>query len=336
MWAVRFGRGLLGVPVSVHGLLVLAPLILFVAWVAKYRNADADPPYGFLAMAAVLQTLFLTIFVYLHELGHAAGALRTGTPVPEIMLHPLGGVAMLGARMRSPNHELVVTLLGPVVNLVLLGILWVLAEAVGAEAFLARHGELPALLFRWSLYVNAAMGLGNLIPIFPLDGACILRAILSFRMPPQRATYGVAVLGQVLCIPLAFVGLYTFYQGAAWGGLLLLVVVIGLWECYEVKLMAREFDVYEGTPGEWRGTDSEGGWQPPAATAPARPGFFARWLERRRQRRAERAAQSERAFQQRVDELLAKVKREGIGALTASERRVLDEASVRLRQRQGK
>ena len=332
VWAVRFGRGLLGVPVSVHWLLLCVPFILFVGWV---QQAGEQPLYGKLLGYALLQTCILAVSVYLHELGHALAALRSGTPVPEIVLHPLGGAALLGARMRSANQELVVCAAGPGVSLVLMGLLWALLDLAGLDEALARWtgSDLPGTVLRWALYVNAVCGVGNLLPIFPLDGAGILRAFLSFRLDPNRATYGVATLGLVLCVPLAGAGFYLAAHNAMWGVLLIFVALWGLAKCYEERLIAREFGAYEGGSGEWRGAEAEGSWAP-SATRPARPGFLGRWMERRRQRRAAQAAQAERAFQQQVDELLAKVKREGLAALTRSERRVLEEASERLRRRQ--
>jgi Zn-dependent protease len=341
VWAVRFGRGLLGVPVSLHWLLILAPPILFVAWVADCQKLGEQPLYGELLGHALLQTCILTVFVYLHELGHALAALRSGTPVPEIVLHPLGGAALLGARMRSANQELVVAGAGPAVSLVLMGLFWALLDLAGLDVALARWtgSDLPGSCLWWAFYVNAVGGVGSLLPIFPLDGAGVLRAFLSFRLNPNRATHVVATLGLVLCVPLAGVGLYLAVHHAMWGSLLIVVALWGLAKCYEERLIAREFGVYESGAGEWRGAE-EFGDRPDVrsvpefpAAGPARPGFFARWMERRRRRRAAQAAQAERAFQAQVDELLAKVKREGLAALTRSERRVLEEASQRLRRR---
>jgi len=334
VWAVRFGRGLLGVPVSVHWLLLLAPLILFVGWVADCQRQGEPPLHGKLLGYALLQTCILTVSVYLHELGHALAALRSGTPVPEIVLHPLGGAALLGARMRSANQELVVAGAGPAVSLMLMGFFWALLDVAGLDEALTRwtRSDLPGSVLRWAFYVNAVGGVGNLLPIFPLDGAGVLRAFLSFRLDPNRATYGVATLGLVLCVPLAGAGLYLAVHNAMWGGLVIVVALWGLTKCYEERLIAREFGAYESGSGEWRGAEAEGSWAP-SATRPARLGSLGRWMERRRQRRAAQAAQAERAFQQQVDELLAKVKREGLAALTRAERRVLEEASERLRRR---
>lgn len=53
-----------------------------------------------------------------------------------------------------------------------------------------------------------------------------------------------------------------------------------------------------------------------------------RWRDRRRQRAAERAALTE----QQLDVILAKVKSDGIGALSPSERRFLEQASQRTRE----
>ena len=50
--------------------------------------------------------------------------------------------------------------------------------------------------------------------------------------------------------------------------------------------------------------------------------------------RREREVRAEQDFREHVDELLAKVKREGMESLTRSERQVLEEASARFRKEQ--
>ena len=62
---------------------------------------------------------------------------------------------------------------------------------------------------------------------------------------------------------------------------------------------------------------------------PRRKGFFARWREGRARKAAARDEERDRVSRVRVDEVLDKVSREGIGSLTPEERRILDEASRR-------
>jgi stage IV sporulation protein FB len=47
----------------------------------------------------------------------------------------------------------------------------------------------------------------NLIPAFPMDGGCVLRALLGYRLGQRRATDIAATIGQVLAFGLGFLGL---------------------------------------------------------------------------------------------------------------------------------
>jgi len=62
---------------------------------------------------------------------------------------------------------------------------------------------------------------------------------------------------------------------------------------------------------------------------PRKKGFFARWREKRARAAIARDQERDRVSRDRVDEVLDKVSREGIGSLTPEERRILDEASRR-------
>jgi Zn-dependent protease len=284
---------------------------------------------------AVLQTVMLTLFVYLHELGHTLAALQSRTIVSEITLYPYGGAAMLGSSIRSPQHEMAVAACGPLVNLVLMGVFWAAHEVLGLGQALSRwtQSEIPGIVLLSALWLNAALSLFNLLPVFPLDGGRILRAFLACRLGPARATYATATLGQVLAIPLGLLGLYLM---GLWGGVLVFAALASFSACRQEKLLAREGSVYAEGWEEWRRAEWAGDWQAAQARRAAPPGPFSRWRDRRRRSGEMRRQQEEREFQARVDEALAKVKREGMGALTWAERRLLRKASRLVRQRRNK
>jgi hypothetical protein len=60
---------------------------------------------------------------------------------------------------------------------------------------------------------------------------------------------------------------------------------------------------------------------------PQKLGWFARWRRARALKRMQREADEAAARQAKVDAVLDKVNREGIGALTPQEREILEEAS---------
>lgn len=324
---------MLGVPVSLHWLLILMPFILYAADVNEYKKAAKEIEHGWLFLMACIETLLLCIFVYLHEVGHALAGLRTRTPVPEIVIQAFGGAALMGQRMRSPNHEVVVAMAGPLVTLMLMGIFFA-GYQFGLHDWLGRWTGSPMVrnFYLWSLYVNAAMGLFNLVPMMPLDGGKMFRAFLAFKLDPLRATQVAATVGQVLAVGMLVVGGYfCFTVGGLLPWLAVFLGLFGLVDCMQERQMAREGLVY--VEGDYGWDDVGESWKAAAAETP-KPGWWARWKERRRKERQAREVQDEQAFRARVDELLAKVKREGMDALTKVERQVLDEASVRFRKGQ--
>ena len=65
-----------------------------------------------------------------------------------------------------------------------------------------------------------------------------------------------------------------------------------------------------------------------------RPNLIQRWLQRRASRRLQRQAEQREAEERRMDELLEKVQREGLQALSEEERRFLTRVSAKYRNRQ--
>jgi Zn-dependent protease/predicted transcriptional regulator len=163
--------------------------------------------------------------VTLHELGHSVVALKFGVPVREIILLPIGGVAMLRRIPRTPVKELAIAVAGPLVNVVIAIAIWLgLRVNVAMGRFnmdelvtAARSGPSAMLLLMWLLRANVALVLFNLIPAFPLDGGRIFRALLAIRMGHARATRVAAGVGQMLAVLLGMYGLMS-------GGVLMVFV----------------------------------------------------------------------------------------------------------------
>jgi hypothetical protein len=71
--------------------------------------------------------------------------------------------------------------------------------------------------------------------------------------------------------------------------------------------------------------------QPRQATR--RTSWWKRWLDGRRARKLERETRTREADERRLDELLEKVQRQGMSALTDEERRFMKRVSDRYRNR---
>ena len=187
-WSINLFR-IRGIQLSLH-----FSFVLLLAYVAMEGYEEAGPA-GILWSTALLLAFFTC--VVLHELGHSLTARRFGVGVRRILLMPIGGMAEFDSIPRQPSREFLITIAGPAVNFAIAGVLWF---AMDSSARLP-EGDLPASLaeFGWVLLTwNIWMGLFNLVPVFPMDGGRILRALLATRLPYVRATYWAATVGKVL------------------------------------------------------------------------------------------------------------------------------------------
>ncbi len=205
-WSFRIAQ-VFGIDIKVHVTFFLILILGAVQW-----GGPAGLPG---AVFGVLLMLLLFTCVTLHELGHSVVALRYGIPVREIILLPLGGVALIGRNPEKPLHELLIAIAGPLVNVAIaLILLLVTGLAVGLQVLDGR-GLLDGLqmtpslstLLVWLIAANVSLVLFNLIPAFPLDGGRVLRAFLAMRLGYPRATAIASSIGQLAAIALGVIGL---------------------------------------------------------------------------------------------------------------------------------
>ena len=158
---------------------------------------------------SVLFVLSIFLCVTLHELGHALAARRYHIETLDITLLPIGGLARLKSIPEKPSEELVVAAAGPLMNILIFLALIPFTYSY-FETFDPRSlGIVDANSFLPTLAViNLWLAVFNLIPAFPMDGGRILRSLLSFKLPRQKATQIAARIGQVLAIGFVFLGFF--------------------------------------------------------------------------------------------------------------------------------
>src|SRR5579859_4329158 len=108
-----------------------------------------------------MASLLLFVSVLLHELAHALVARRRGLPVKNITLFIFGGVSNIEQEPRSPGVEFQMALVGPLTSLLMGGLAFLLAFAIGGAS------PLSAIL-GYLAVANVLLGLFNLVPAFPL------------------------------------------------------------------------------------------------------------------------------------------------------------------------
>ncbi|HXG31984.1 MAG TPA: site-2 protease family protein [Bryobacteraceae bacterium] len=188
---------ILGVPVRFHFTFVLLLIFLLFASLGGRQ----------LGLKYVLYVLGLFASVLLHELGHAVVSRRYGIRTLEIVMFPIGGVARLERNPR-PREELWIALAGPVVNLILAGVILTLVQPAGLLAALRTLGDAsdPRIWTRIGAG-NLVLALFNLLPAFPMDGGRILRSVLGLYKPEEEATRIAAAAGRALAVLMGMYGL---------------------------------------------------------------------------------------------------------------------------------
>jgi len=143
--------------------------------------------------------LLLAVFtcVILHELGHSLTAMRFGVRVHRILLLPIGGMAQFDRIPREPLKELAITIAGPAVNFTLFGLLLFLLGSFSIDDIAALPLGLHQLGYSLAA-INLVMGVFNLIPVFPMDGGRIFRALLALKFSYLTATKWASGVGKVL------------------------------------------------------------------------------------------------------------------------------------------
>lgn len=192
-----------GIRVSVHWTFSL--LIVWIVFISINRGLDLPQ-----ILMHILFVLALFVCVVLHELGHSLTAIRFGGHVSHITLLPIGGMAHMTKMPEKPREEFLVSAAGPLVNIVIAGLLFLyltfispvdLKEA-GFEAITANN--FPLMLLAANLFIVAF----NLIPAFPMDGGRLFRSALSIRMSRLKATRIAKDIGQIFAIIFIVAGLF--------------------------------------------------------------------------------------------------------------------------------
>jgi len=116
------------------------------------------------------------ILVFIHELVHYLTARILGFSGFDIEILPIGAVLKVkDLDEATPKEDLIISLSGPLSNLLLAVIFYVL--------FILFNRPYMLLIYN----SNLAIGIFNLIPAFPLDGGRVLRDILSIKTIYRKA-----------------------------------------------------------------------------------------------------------------------------------------------------
>lgn len=313
-----------GIRVRAH-----ASLIILVTLVLLFGGS------GVTAEMRVQSMTILFIVILLHEFGHCFAARWEGGDANEIMMTPLGGLAMAMAP-RKPWPTFVTVAAGPAVN-VLICVLaaipiyfytgWVLLGPWSLQRGLPHHGWLQFYNWcYWTYTISYALLIFNIIPVFPLDGGQMLQAALWRPLGYYKSmmvTMNVGLVGSVLMF---MVGIATWSTFG--GGLLLILIAISCFlSCFQTRAAMR-------AEGPWGFQEEDESIDYSASIyAPIDKPAKKREPSRRAIKRAEKLRREEATEQQKIDAILSKVSAHGMQSLSWWEKRTLHKATDSQRKR---
>lgn len=218
---------------------------LHFSWfiVAAYQLTQRVNNYHSQIFAAY-EYLALFAIVLLHEFGHSLACRQTGGSADHIVLWPLGGIAFVDPP-RRPGAVLWSIAAGPLVNVALvpvLELLWRFAGHAGWDLEAPDTFRLIGMI----RFINYVLLIFNLLPIYPLDGGQILRALLWFPLGEIRSLQIASVIGLMGGACLA---LYALMGWSLWLGIMaffLLSRAIAGWQ--SAKAMIAEKKAAEVPP----------------------------------------------------------------------------------------
>jgi Zn-dependent protease len=327
-WSVSCGRGA-EVDVRLHASIFLVSAA-WLHWGTREGTASAG--------AAVVGLVVYLLSLAAHELAHAFAAWRWDCRVERVVLGPFGGLTPLG-RSLDPHAELVIALAGPAANLTLLVAavvpLAALQQPVAPVMFLfappAATLQLSLVgVLSWIAWINLLLGLANLLPAYPFDGARAVTALLRQRFDEQEAAVQgarVGVVTSLVCL------VASWFIGHGFDSAALLLTLVGI-----VAFFCSRLELLSALTGDYEADDDE---PSPYATEEPRPprgdrlGPLRRWWQQRQEIRRQQQLQIEREEEERADEILARLHSlGGLQALSPDDRAMLERVSARYRHRQ--
>ena len=163
---------------SVHGIPVylgrswpIIALIIVVTFGPQVRHPATLSTGGTFGYAVALAyALLLLVSVLAHEGAHAVLARRFGYRVDRVVADLWGGHTVYDSSQTRPGASAAIAVAGPLANLALAGVSYLLVPVVG--------GGVVGLLVGAVMLTNAFVGAFNLLPGLPLDGGFIVDALV--------------------------------------------------------------------------------------------------------------------------------------------------------------
>ncbi|MFV0253677.1 MAG: site-2 protease family protein [Beutenbergiaceae bacterium] len=220
-----------GVPLFLTPGWALVAVILILLFGPTVQRALGIGLLPAAVLAAAIPVL-LALSVLLHELAHGLMAQRFRVQVREYVLSLWGGHTAFGSEIDRPGASALISLAGPLTNLVLAGIFWYFAQDSDGPA-------LALILFAVAI-TNGFVAVFNLLPALPMDGGRLLEALV-WRVSGDRdlGTLIAGRCGQVIAVVVALGSIGYSAQTLAWmTGIWGVLIGLTLWRGATVAVRA--------------------------------------------------------------------------------------------------
>jgi len=182
-----------------------------------------------------MEHLALFVILTMYELGHALACRSVGGRADQIVLWPLGGVAYVDPPPRA-GAVLWSIAAGPLVNVALFPLLTIGRSLAISWGLPSSAPDVYGLLYAvW--VINLALLIFNVLPVYPLDGGQILRAVLWLVIGRARSLMVAVVIGFVGVAGLVALALRA---QSIWFGIMAAFILMNCWRgLQQARVLAR-------------------------------------------------------------------------------------------------
>lgn len=166
---------------------------------------------------------FSFIFILLHELGHAITGIILGLRIKKININALGvSIEFENYGKERIKNKIIIDLAGPLVNLILCTV-----------TILLKNEEIA--------YINLALAIINLLPIYPLDGGRIIKNLLLKKYNYKKTIMCIEKISKTTLISMSMISsiIILYFKNIG-----IFLVIIYLWsifikECQKNKIVKK-------------------------------------------------------------------------------------------------
>lgn len=163
------------------------------------------------------------IFILLHELGHAITGIILGLRIKKININALGlSIEFENYGKERIKNKIIIDLAGPLVNLILCTVTIMLKNEKIA-------------------YINLALAIINLLPIYPLDGGRIIKNLLLKKYNYKKTIMFIEKTSKITLISLSMISSIIILYFKNIGIFLLIIYLWSIFikECQKNKIVKK-------------------------------------------------------------------------------------------------